>query len=152
EGTLTSAAYSTSYSYDPQNRLTSGPAGSSYTYGGSQLDAATSTSGGTTAGYNTAGDMTCLAPTSATTCSGTQTGSQMSYDNEQRLLSWQNVPGGNPTTQVHYHYDGEGNRVAMKVAGGGTTTFTYYPSPFEEVTGSTLTKYYSVAGLPLALN
>jgi hypothetical protein len=40
--------------------------------------------------------------------------------------------------------------VVMQVKSGSTTT--YYPSSLEEVTGSTLTKYYSVAGLPLAIN
>jgi RHS repeat-associated protein len=40
----------------------------------------------------------------------------------------------------------------MQVKSGGTTTTTYYPGPSEEQTGSTLTKYYSVKGLPLALS
>ena len=75
----------------------------------------------------------------------------MSYDNERRLTHWQNTPS-NPTTTVDYRYDGEGNRVAMQVKSGGTTTTTYYPSSFEEKTGSTLTKYYSVKGLPMAVN
>ena len=95
--------------------------------------------------------MVCRAPNSTTTCSGTQTGQQMSYDNERRLTHWQNTPSS-PTTTVDYRYDGEGNRVAMQVKSGGVTTTTHYPSSFEEKTGSTLTKYYSLKGLPLAVN
>ncbi len=150
EGTLTSAAYSQSYTYDNLNRLASGPAGSSYTYGGTQLDAATSTSGGYTASYDATGDMVCRATTSSTTCSGTQTGQPMTYDNERRLTQWQNKPT-KPTKTVEYRYDGEGNRVAMQVTSGTTITTTYYPFPTEEKTGSTLTKYFGAAGLPVAV-
>jgi hypothetical protein len=43
--------------------------------------------------------MTCRAPTSNTTCSGTQTAAQLSYDNEGRFSAWQGIPskpGGMP--------------------------------------------------------
>ncbi len=56
---LSSAAYTASYAYDQNNRLTTGPAGT-YTYGDTtHLDAVTSASGGYTASYDAAGDMQC---------------------------------------------------------------------------------------------
>ena len=65
-GTLTSAQYQQSYAYDILDRLTTGPAGSGYTYGNSNhLNAITSTSSGYTASYDSAGDMGCRAPTAA---------------------------------------------------------------------------------------
>jgi RHS repeat-associated protein len=152
-GTLTAAQYQQSYAYDVMDRLTTGPAGT-YTYGdAAHLHAATSTSGNYTATYDTAGDLTCRAPSSATTCAGTQTGAQLSYDAEGRLTHWQNAPSS-PTTTDDYAYDGEGNRVAQKVISGGTTTTTYYMGP-EEVkkvgATTTISKYYAVDGLPTAM-
>jgi hypothetical protein len=75
-GTLTSAQYTQSFSYDNLGRLTSGPLGSC-TYGDSaHLHAATAIGSGSptwTASYDPAGNMTCRAPSSSTTCAGTQT-------------------------------------------------------------------------------
>ena len=51
-------------------RLTSGPAGS-YTYGsGAHAHAATAIGTGWTGAYDAAGNLTCRAPSSATTCAG----------------------------------------------------------------------------------
>jgi RHS repeat-associated protein len=92
--------------------------------------------------------MTCRAPTSGTTCAGTQTGAQMTYDNEGRLTNWQNAPS-NPTKTEQMAYDGEGNRVALTVNSG---TPTYYISSVEEVSGSAITKSFSAGhGLPTVM-
>jgi hypothetical protein len=157
-GTLTSAAYTATYSYDTLNRLTSGPLGS-YTYGDSaHLDAATQAgTGGTayTASYDAAGDMRCRAPSGSTTCTGSSpTGAQMTYDAERRMTSWQNTPTA-PTSQAWYLYDGEGHRVEQYTSGGsGGNGHTYYlPGNVEEVTPSgSLVKYYNAGGLRLGLN
>ena len=63
------------------------------TYGdAAHLHAATSSTSGETASYDVAGDMTCRAPTSATTCAGVSlTGAQLAYDAERRLSHWQNA-------------------------------------------------------------
>jgi RHS repeat-associated protein len=145
-GTLTSAAYQQSYAYDVLDRLTTGPAGSGYTYGDTtHLDAVTSTGGGYTASYDATGDMTCRAPNSSLTCSGTPTGQQLSYDAMRRLISWQNATNS-PTMTATYAYDGEGERVEQQVTTNGTTTTTLYIGAYEEIsiTGSqtTTTKYY----------
>lgn len=97
-----------------------------------------STSNGYSAAYDAAGNMICRAPNNATTCSGTQTGQQLSYDAAGRLTSWQNQPSS-PTSTVNYLYDGSGNRVAMQATVSGTTTTTAYIGSIEEVqtTGST---------------
>jgi hypothetical protein len=60
-GSLTSAQYTQTFSYDVHNRLTSGPAGS-YSYYGAHPDAVTATSGGYTGSYDDAGDLQCRAP------------------------------------------------------------------------------------------
>jgi hypothetical protein len=140
-GSFTGATYSASYTYDAANRLRSGPLGN-YTYGSSaHVDAATAI-GGTawTAVYDNAGNITCRAPSSATTCSGTPTGNILSYDNTGQLSGWQNAPS-NPATTASYLYDGEGHRVQQVVTSGGTTTTTTYVGALEELatTGSTTT-------------
>lgn len=145
-GTLTAAQYQQSYSYDILGRMTTGPAGNS-TYGdSSHLHAATSTSTGYGASYDAAGNMICRAPTSATTCSGTPTGQQMTYNAAGILDSWQDQP--TPTKTVNYLYDGEGTRVALQVSNGGTTTTTAYIDDIEEVQtgGSTSTTTFYYAG------
>lgn len=93
-------------------------------------------------------------PASSTTCAGTQTGAQLSYDKEGRLSAWQNQPG-NPTSQTSDLYDGEGQRVEQQVTSGGATTTIVYVGGLEEVstTGSTTTTttYYYANGQRLAL-
>jgi len=153
-GSLTSAEYTQSFAYDTLGRLTSGPLGT-YSYGDSHhIHAATSIGSTYTASYDAAGNMTCRAPTSATTCAGSQpTGAQLSYDNEGRLIAWQNVPSS-PTSTAAYLYDGEGNRVEQQTTQGGTTTTTIYVGGLEEITATgtttTTTTYYG--GLALAVN
>jgi RHS repeat-associated protein len=156
-GTLTSAAYSQSFGYDNMNRLTSGSAGT-YTYGdGAHLHAATAVSTGYTAKYDAAGDMTCRAPTSGQTCSGTLTGAALTYDNEGRLTQWQNAQSS-PTSTDSFLYDGEGNRVEQQSAVSGTTTTTVYVGGMEELkttAGSTTTTTYYTLGrqrIALAVN
>jgi RHS repeat-associated protein len=128
--------------------LTTGPAGS-YTYANASFrDAVTSTSGGYGASYDGAGDMTCRAPTSSQTCSGSQTGQQVSYDQLRRILNWQNA-ASTPTATAHYAYDGEGSRTVQNSTVNGTQTVTYYVGSYQEVATSgsttTTTKYYSTA-------
>ncbi len=153
-GSLTNAEYTQSFAYDTLGRLTSGPLGT-YSYGDSHhIHAATSIGSTYTASYDAAGNMTCRTPTSATTCAGSQpTGAQLSYDNEGRLIAWQNVPSS-PTSTAAYLYDGEGNRVEQQTTQGGTTTTTIYVGGLEEITATgtttTTTTYYG--GLALAVN
>jgi hypothetical protein len=145
-GTFTAAQYTQSYAYDVLDRLTTGPEGT-YTYGdSSHLVAVTSTSSGYTAGYDLGGSMSCRAPTSSQTCSGTPTGQPISYDALERQLTWANAQS-NPTVHATYGYDGSGSRVEQQATVSGTTTTTYYIGSYEEVskTGSTTTtttKYY----------
>ncbi len=129
--------------------ITSGPLGS-YTYGDSaHLHAATSVGSGYTASYDAAGNMLCRAPTASTTCSGTPTGAQSSYDNEGRLAAWQNAPSS-PTSTANYLYDGEGNRVFQQTTTNGSTTSTTYVGNLEDITTSgsttTTTAYYYLGG------
>jgi RHS repeat-associated protein len=152
-GTLTAAQYQQSYTYNIDGGMTSGPA-SSYTYGNSShLHAVTSTSSGYSAAYDAAGNMICRALTSATSCSGTQTGQQLSYDAVGRLTSWQNQPSS-PSSTANYLYDGVGNRVAMQTTVNGTTTLTVYIGSIEEVqiagSSTTTTTYYAVGGKRIA--
>jgi len=87
--------YTQSFSYDTLNQLTSGPLGS-YSYGdAAHLHAATSVGSGSgqyTASYDASGNMVCRAPTGSVSCSGTNTGQQLTWDNEGRLTGWQNAP------------------------------------------------------------
>jgi len=106
-GTLTVANYNQTFAYDTLGRLTTGPLGG-YTYGDSaHVHAATSIGSGYTAAYDASGDMTCRAPTSSTTCNGTQTGAQLAFDNLGMLSTWKNQPS-NPTTTATFLYDGSG--------------------------------------------
>jgi RHS repeat-associated protein len=151
EGTLTSAAYQSSFGYDTNWRLASGPAGSTYTYGDSaHPHGVTSTSGGYTAAYDAAGDMTCRAPNSSLMCNDTPTGQSLGYDAMRRQISWQDATNS-PTTTAAYAYNRNGERVEQQVTSGGTTTTTLYIGAYEEIaiTGSqtTTTKYYQAGTL-----
>jgi RHS repeat-associated protein len=152
-GTLSAASYTQSFAYDTLNRLTSGPAGA-YTYGDSaHLHAATAIGSQWTGAYDAAGDLTCRAPTNATTCTGTPTGAQLSYDVEGRLSAWQNAPSS-PTATDTFLYDGAGQRVLQQSTSGSTTTSTVYDGNLEAVstTGATTTTttYYYGGGKLLA--
>jgi RHS repeat-associated protein len=98
--------------------------------------------------------MTCRAPTSSTTCAGTQTGAQLSYDNEGRLAAWQNQPTS-PTSTDSFLYDGSGQRVEQQLTSGGTTTTSVYVGNAEEISTTsgttTTTTYYYAGGMRLAL-
>ena len=154
-GTLTSAQYAQSFAYDMMGRLTSGPLGS-YTYSDSaHVHAATAIGSGYTAAYDAAGDMTCRAPSSATTCTGTQTAAQLSYNSDGQVSNWQNQPT-NPSSTAVFLYDGQGNRVAQQTVSGGATTTTVYVGALEEdiTSGSTTTKksYYYANGKRFAMS
>lgn len=87
-GSLTSAQYTASYSYDTLGRLTSAPLGS-YTYGDpTHLDAATAVGTSYTASYDAPADMACRSPSNTVTCFGSPTGAAMTYDVERRLAMW----------------------------------------------------------------
>lgn len=152
-GSLTSELYTASYAYDALDRLTSGPGGS-YVYGDSHhLDAATAMGSTYTTAYDAAGNMTCRAPTSATTCAGTQTGAQLSYDTEGRLATWQNAPSS-PTSSTSMLYDGEGQRVEQQVTNGAATTLITDIGQVEELSTTagttTTTTSYSAGGQRIA--
>jgi YD repeat-containing protein len=120
-GSLTAAQYTNSFGYDTLGRLTSGPGGA-YTYGDSaHKHAATAVGTNWTAQYDASGDMTCRAPTSSATCSGTITGAALTYDNEGWLTAWQDEPSS-PTSTDSFLYDGEGNCVALKATERSPTT------------------------------
>ena len=79
--------------------------------------------------------------------SSTNTGAQLSYDAEGRLVAWQNAPTS-PTTTAGFLYDNQGNRVEQQVTQSGTTTTTVYVGNLEQVstTGTsttTMTYYYA---------
>jgi RHS repeat-associated protein len=154
-GTLPSTQYTNNYAYATLDRLTSGPqASNTYTYGDiHHLDGVTAIASGYTAAYDAAGNLTCRAPTYTTTCSGTQTGAQLSYDNEGRLSAWQNAPSS-PSSYTTDLYDGEGQRVEQQVTTSGATTSTVYVGNLEEVatTGAstTTTAYYYAVGKRIA--
>jgi RHS repeat-associated protein len=134
-GTLTAANYNQSFSYDNMGRLTNGPLGA-YTYpaaGAPQVHAASKIGTSYTAAYDGAGNMTCRAATSATTCQGTQTGAQLAYNNQGQLSNWQDKPGA-PTTTGAFLYDGDGNRVAEQTVSGGVTTTVAYVGDVEQAT------------------
>jgi hypothetical protein len=102
-----------------------------------------------TGAYDASGDLTCRAPSSATTCTGTQPGAQLSYDVEGRLWLWQASPN-NYSNYAGFLYDGAGQRVEQMT---GTST-TVYIGNLEAVrtTGATTTTttYYYGAGRLLA--
>ena len=154
-GTLSSAFYNQSFAYDIMGRLTSGPLGA-YTYGSAaHVHAATAIGTAYTAAYDAAGDMTCRAPSASTTCAGTQTGAQLTYNNEGHLSNWQNQPTS-PSSTATFLYDPQGNRVAQQSSSGGTTTTTVYTDNVEEdaTTGGTTTKtaYYYANGQRFAMS
>ncbi|WP_126579194.1 hypothetical protein [Tengunoibacter tsumagoiensis] len=112
------------------------PAGG-YTYDDSKHPhAVTAAANGYTASYDLAGNMICRAPTSATTCTGTQTGQQLGYDPEGRLSTWQDKPNS-PSSTAKYLYDGEGNRVVAQTTSGSNTTTTTYIGNSAEVQQTT---------------
>src|SRR5207302_1531787 len=120
-GTLTAAQYTQAFTYDVLGRLATGPLGT-YAYGSAaHVHAATAIGTQYTAAYGAAGDMTCRASTTSSTCAGTQTGAQLAYNNESELSGWQNAPSS-PSTTTAFLYDGQGQRVAQAVTQGGTTT------------------------------
>lgn len=80
-----------------------------------------------TAAYDAAGNMTCRAPDGSTSCSGTNTGQQLTWDNEGRLTSWQNAPTS-PTSTDQYLYDGEGHHVEQQVTSDGDRVVLLMPS------------------------
>ncbi len=63
--------------------------------------------------------MTCRAPSSGQTCSGTPTGQQLTFDGEGGFKGWQDTPSS-PTTTAQYLYDGDGVRVAQQVCASRT--------------------------------
>ncbi len=159
--TLSAATYTASYQYDSSSRLTqstltgtlaTNPQGS-YTYDSTHYHAVDAIGSSTyTAQYDASGDMTCRAPTSVQQCtSSSQTGAQLTYDAEGRLIEWVSANGA---TTVKYGYDGEGNRFEMQVTSGSTTTTTTYIGDLEEVqtVGSSTTKitYFYCNGLLVA--
>ncbi|HET9849978.1 MAG TPA: RHS repeat-associated core domain-containing protein, partial [Candidatus Dormibacteraeota bacterium] len=146
-GSFGTAGYQAAYSYDPLGRLTSGPLGS-YSYADPKhLHAATSIGSAWTGSYDAAGNLTCRAASSVSTCAGTQTGAQLTYNPQGSLAIWQNA-SSSPTTVANFLYDGQGNRVEQQLSQNGTTTTTIYVGNLEELVSSgsgmtTQTYYYA---------
>jgi RHS repeat-associated protein len=154
-GSLTSAQYTQSFSYDNLGRLTSGPLGA-YTYGDSAHEHAVTAIGGTyTAAYDSAGNMSCQAANYPLTCSGMPNGNQLTYNNEGQLANWQSPQFPPPSSTATFLYDGQGNRVAQQTNSSGTTATTVYVGDLEEdtTTGSTTAKttYYYANGMRFAM-
>jgi RHS repeat-associated protein len=153
-GTLISAFYNQSFAYDTMGRLTNGPLGT-YAYSDTtHTHGATAIGSAYTANYDPSGDMTCRAPSALTTCVGTQTAAQLTYNNEGNLSNWQNQPAS-PTSAAAFLYDGQGNRVAQLITAGGTNTTKAFIGNFEQdaTTGATTTKttYYYANGARVAM-
>jgi RHS repeat-associated protein len=87
---------------------------------------------------------------------GNAGGAQLRYDNEGRLVAWQDAPSS-PTTTVSDAYDGAGQRVAQRVTVSGSTTTTYYlagglAEQTQSQPGGVLTNYYTVPGVCSAVS
>ncbi|GER89970.1 hypothetical protein KDW_41320 [Dictyobacter vulcani] len=156
----TLATYQQSYSYDALDRLTSGPSGTE-TYGFAPVHGALtlSTVPGQYASYDAMGNMTCrnVDTTTAHACDGSQTGAQLTYDNEGRLETW-TAPSGT-TASDQYLYDNSGQRVfqhSSSTLAGNTTkmdTITFDGTTDVTTTNgvTSTTKYYSVGGQRVAM-
>ncbi len=98
--------------------------------------------------------MTCRAPTSSTTCTGsTPTGAQLTYDSERRLVSRQDGTESPPNVVNQYAYDGAGNRVARHVDSYGSAWTIGYllGDTAETAEGSgTITDYLALPGVGTA--
>ena len=112
-GSLGSAQYTQTFSYDNLDRLTSGPLGS-YTYGDSAHKHAVTAIGSTyTASYGASGNMICRAPTGGQTCSGTPTGAILGYDNDGRQTREQWLDSqGQVTRTISSAYNADGELIA----------------------------------------
>src|SRR4030088_2613675 len=79
-GTLSGAQYTQAFTYDSLGRMATGPLGG-YGYGDpAHAHAATAVGATYTASYDPAGNMTCRAPTTASTCAGASpSGAQLGY-------------------------------------------------------------------------
>ncbi|GER89989.1 hypothetical protein KDW_41510 [Dictyobacter vulcani] len=156
----TLATYQQAYTYDALDRLTSGPSGTE-TYGFAPVHGALtlSTVPGQYASYDAMGNMTCrnVDTTTAHACDASQTGAQLTYDNEGRLETW-TAPSGT-TASDQYLYDNSGQRVFQHsssiLAGNTTKTDTITFDGTTDVTTTngvtSTTKYYSVGGQRVAM-
>ena len=116
--------------------------------------------------YDADGNMTCRTETQ----NGTTNIYNQVYNSENRLSVVQALSAGtscptadtlastNITTQWNFSYDGDGNRVAQAYVpyssgNPGTPVFTeYFMGGAYEVSGSSVKKYYSIAGMTIAMN
>ncbi|GER89975.1 hypothetical protein KDW_41370 [Dictyobacter vulcani] len=156
----TLATYQQAYTYDALDRLTSGPSGTE-TYGFAPVHGALtlSTVPGQYASYDAMGNMTCrnVDTTTAHACDASQTGAQLTYDNEGRLETW-TAPSGT-TASDQYLYDNSGQRVfqhsSSTLAGNTSKTDTITFDGATDVTTTngvtSTTKYYSVGGQRVAM-
>ncbi|GER89996.1 hypothetical protein KDW_41580 [Dictyobacter vulcani] len=156
----TLATYQQAYTYDALDRLTSGPSGTE-TYGFAPVHGALtlSTVPGQYASYDAMGNMTCrnVDTTTAHACDSSQTGAQLTYDNEGRLETW-TAPSGT-TASDQYLYDNSGQRVfqhsSSTLAGNTSKTDTITFDGATDVTttngATSTTKYYSAGGQRVAM-
>ena len=148
-GTLTAAAYGPgTVTYDALDRMSTTASGTNVYGDPHHIHALTSMGPNYSASYDAAGNMTCRSTSSSSQCTtSAQNGQIMAYNSAGRMTTWQNAPTS-PTSTQAMAYDGEGNRVALQVTGG---TPTYYLGSLEEISGSSLIKYFAGgSGLPTA--
>ena len=153
-----SVVQSSTFTYDEQNRVTSGYgqtfswknngdidlfAGLGYTYDPIHPHAVNTVGGVDRFDYNLNGSMS-VRKTGAVT----QT---LRWDSRNQLAQ---VTWGSPVQNEYYGYDEGGRRVAKAFVSGGSTVMTYYPFVHYEQTGSSgagVTKYYFFGGERFAM-
>jgi RHS repeat-associated protein len=159
-GGTTDPGYQQAFSYDAMDRFIVGPAGTT-TYDTLHVHAATSVSSipNQYASYDAMGNMACrnVDTTTAHSCTTSQTGATMTYDNEGRLVTWKAPSGEIGSDQ--FLYDNEGNRVLQRTStttGGATTvtdtiTFNHYTETSITNGKTTTSKYYTADGQFIAM-
>ncbi len=148
--TLAGAAYGPgTVTYDALDRMATTASGTNVYGDPRHIHALTSMGPNYSASYDAAGNMTCRSTVSSSQCTtSAQNGQILSYDSAGRLVVWQDAPT-NPSSTQQMAYDGEGNRVALRGQWGHAHVLL---GQLEEISGSTLTKYFSAggSGLPTA--
>jgi RHS repeat-associated protein len=113
-----------------------GWAATDYTYTAAIPHAVTSLSSGNSYGYDANGNMV------SRTLSGVSYA--LTYNAENRLVSYSGIG-----LSAMFTYDGDGNKTSQTI--NGVTTY-YYMGGLYEVTGTSVRKYYAIAGQSIAMD